>query len=737
MIILLFYWLGGWKPVNESDTGVDSVWVINHILEHKDSSFVYVAPLGSSNIQFADFICDGDSDEVEIRQALATGKNVMLLDGEFHIYDGIWFNVRTKNYYITGIPQKTILIRMGSYNYNMFYLPSDTDVIIENLIIDGNKNKLPNGSGYDFWVDGGFDIHFRNLHITNTKAIFSVAFGGTNTFSVKNSFFDYISGYTGVYTSWCKNGLISENIFDSVGWGIVSYPACSNMVYEKNIMRRNKWGIDIEMNMGNTYISNNLFENNEQCIRLTHCADDTTGYVYITNNLFWKSNYAINIDMNNTSEKKAKNIFITNNQFIEFINPSYNMITNPGGGYIENIHIKDNLFRKIYTTSVIGLSKTRNMFIEGNTFDSTGNDIWLTSDTNVIIKNNIFQNGALYSAGIVLNNVCKVEITSNIANNKLLYWIQSGSGNNNIYVSNNIEDGIDHKATLYVLDDASYDTVSIVRQSYPHTIFKGGVNIDTLTITKINGLTNTLLSNIWLKDSSYIGKYINGARTDTFPFIRLIRTDTCSRDTKNVYIELKSDTNASYGNYSKFRRVGILFSEAKPNSWVNGSYYIYTPRGSYWKSYGDGDEFFTHVIKPMRIEAINNGASLYFSITGNRPAYFKWTAGVSGYFYIQNGRMNTDTLFMIRDSAYAPKFVIGDKGQIGGSSYLCDTMYFNAETRKARYRAGIDTSWVIVVSCANETPVAVGGYTKTDSIIITTASSYTGRINYILMKKKY
>jgi len=101
-----------------------------------------------------------------------------------------------------------------------------------------------------------------------------------------------------------------------------------------------------------------------------------------------------------------------------------------------------------------------------------------------------------------------------------------------------------------------------------------------------------------------------------------------------------------------------------------------------------------------------------------------------------------DTLFcksslVVGDTAGSYHFSVSKMGQIGGSSYLCDTMYFNAETRKARYLAGVDTSWIVVVSCASETPIAVGGYTKTDSVVVTTALVYTGRVNYILMKKKY
>jgi len=139
----------------------------------KESRTLVVAAADSTahGRAYADYVCDGTNDEVQINQALAMSvpsryRGVTLLEGTFHIAATI--DQMQSNTILEGQGDATVLRVVNSHNANLKVIDvtSVNDVAIERLRIDGNRANQSSGAMYMIYANT-----VNNLLITNTSIV--------------------------------------------------------------------------------------------------------------------------------------------------------------------------------------------------------------------------------------------------------------------------------------------------------------------------------------------------------------------------------------------------------------------------------------------------------------------------------------------------------------------------------------------------------------------------------------
>lgn len=159
-----------------------------------------------------DYLCDGDADEAEINAAVqalpATGGEIILLDGTYHLADSII--IEKDGVTLTGNGSATILKRMfagTSVAVSLLYISSSYNTI-QKLRIDGNKASFV---GYGIYLNTASHTTITDCFITNCSKNCIQVKGASYNIIQQNTFEDNASN--GIYGTGATYNIIKDNFF--------------------------------------------------------------------------------------------------------------------------------------------------------------------------------------------------------------------------------------------------------------------------------------------------------------------------------------------------------------------------------------------------------------------------------------------------------------------------------------------------------------------------------------------
>jgi len=320
---------------------------------------------------------------VDFVSALGGGK-VLIGSGIFKID----YTIRPKsNITISGFGNNTVLLKTANIDpnpdlrYRVFYGNGVSNVVIEDLVVDGNKDNLPwSGTAWDYHAvrfDNSTNIDIRNIVVRYVKAGAGIVIkGGSKIRIIGNRVHDNGSQADklpsdAIYVGHATDVIVAHNIAENV---TDTGTACDN---DNDVII-----------IGNRYINT--------------LANGITWY-NINNNPPYSNRAVI---MGNIIHGAERGIWIDINR-------------DSGAPFAENAWIVSNII--LNTTIGIEIARAKNVFIEGNYIDTTsyaGIHTNNPNSTNIRIKNNVVVNGSVFGIGNE-GNVSDIEIVGNVLiNNK-------------------------------------------------------------------------------------------------------------------------------------------------------------------------------------------------------------------------------------------------------------------------------------------------------------------------------
>jgi len=238
-------------PVNDNDAAPYYI--------AKKTETIVVAAYNSLRKFKADYVCDGVDDQEEINSAISevasTGGTVLLLEGTYYVTGSI--NLASK-IRLCGQGTGTVIKIPDSFNRNIyvFYANEKNQIVIENLVLDGNKDNQ--SAGY-MW-GGRFNASeaiirnciFRNLNI------YGIFFeGGSYRVFIHNNKFEHngtACGFNDVHNTFVIGNCITDSYLNN---GIEIH-AGTEVIVSNNIIKNSSYcGIWLQ-NITKSQINNNL-----------------------------------------------------------------------------------------------------------------------------------------------------------------------------------------------------------------------------------------------------------------------------------------------------------------------------------------------------------------------------------------------------------------------------------------------------------------------------------------------
>ena len=166
---------------------------------------------------YADYLCDGVNDEVEINTALSVAttsgyRGVTLLEGTFHIAATI--DQMQSNTILEGQGDGTILRLVDSHDVAIYIidLTGVDDVAIERLRIDGNRANQAAGLTYLIYLDTVDNCLIANVSLVNSR------YTGIYGDIVTNSRFE--SNYFGNCDDW--NMRLESSLYNAITGNVIT-----------------------------------------------------------------------------------------------------------------------------------------------------------------------------------------------------------------------------------------------------------------------------------------------------------------------------------------------------------------------------------------------------------------------------------------------------------------------------------------------------------------------------------
>ncbi len=233
------------------------------------ASFI-VAAYNSIDNENADFVCDGENDQVEINAAIdnlpENGGSIYLREGTYILSDNII--ISKSNVALVGAGASTMLKIKDSKNANMYviYASGKVNLLIQNLRIDGNNANQTAGVMYGIYFTSVENSKIADSWMENSYA-------GITLFSASNNI---VTGNTsqgntndGIYLDSSSNNIITGNICQGNGYGVV-LNFSSNNIITGNICQGNSWhGIWVSVSSNNT-VTGNTVNGNSQATNNTY-----------------------------------------------------------------------------------------------------------------------------------------------------------------------------------------------------------------------------------------------------------------------------------------------------------------------------------------------------------------------------------------------------------------------------------------------------------------------------------
>ena len=316
----------------------------------------------------ADFTCDGISDQEEINQALSQGGIVVLCPGTY-VIDGPIIMPSYSRLMGSGI--STIIRLRDRYNADINLIRNsdlengNTGIIIENLMIDGNKANqegVPTQNG----------IYFYKVDSSTISSCY-----------IKN-FINY-----GILLEESNKCEILGNICESCNGDAISLYMSPECIISKNTLIENLYGIRADESSNRCEISCNTLSNNNHGITIV-VSNACSIIGNICKNTFWEGIYLFSANYCTVSG----NILIENYDGVLLGASSHNVISG-------------NLFHKNYSHGIYMFYSSHNL-ISGNIVrgeESTSYAIYIGDvccELNVIEGNDLYQSGTMgdiYDAG--------------------------------------------------------------------------------------------------------------------------------------------------------------------------------------------------------------------------------------------------------------------------------------------------------------------------------------------------
>lgn len=362
------------------------------------SNTLIVAASNSSQAEkdSADYVATGTGDQTMINTALTAlpsgGGSVYLMEGTYTVSAPISVPDNTT---LSGAGAATIITIPNAQN-GTYAIIQNTDtaganVVIQNMLIDGNKANQTSGSmyGIKFSMPSASstsiagkvqNVTAQNLYGSLAAALYV---SSTNNLSISNSFFT--GTYYGIQLSSGGNNVVANNIVNSnTQAGIVSVGSNSNTITGNSLISNSPYSIFLQLSNSNAVIGNGI---------------STTSYgVYV------QTGAKNNISSNTIQSSGAYGITL---QTATYTAVASNLITNAGAGGV-----------LLYSNSVGNIISANKIHDSGGTATNEGIQIQDNSANN----NNSF----------IGNDITDTSCTSNCYAIDILYPAAKST-----YISNN------------------------------------------------------------------------------------------------------------------------------------------------------------------------------------------------------------------------------------------------------------------------------------------------------------
>jgi len=378
---------------------------------------------------YADYVCDGVNDEVEINTALSVAttsgyRGITLLEGTFHIAATI--DQMQSNTILEGQGDATILRLVNSHDATLkiIDLTSVDDVAIERLRIDGNRANQAAGLTRLIWLDTVDNYLITNVSLVNSRAYGIYANDAATDGRIEGNYFDNCAIQSIVMFSSSYN-VISNNIVNDIeiffqdcdfciidgnelhGASVETYD-CDHCSISGNIISdEGDQGVEVYGSTG-TVISNNVISDcTDHGIGVYAGTADSDGIVVEGNTCLDCNGWGITISANSStvdgntcidnddggiSVLSADRVIVSNNMCEGGPWPIY--VYTVTGSVIDGNTFYKGLLTGMYLNAVTDTLVANNYFEANSITDGTEPHIWLYLNVDDCkFSDNVFREG--------------------------------------------------------------------------------------------------------------------------------------------------------------------------------------------------------------------------------------------------------------------------------------------------------------------------------------------------------
>lgn len=383
----------------------------------------------------ADYICDGTADQVEINAAItalsSTGGVVRLSEGTFNIAADV---TPTSNIIITGSGIATILKAVASTSANCIKIDTASNVVVEDLQIDGNKANV-NDIGIQYillngiYITASDNVHVRGCYVHDHYAGGILADSSTDLFITNNRIEDGTDNGIFLRPLTTNDGVVNATISNNI---------VSGMGYS---------GIQAIRSQYLTIANNVSFSNGPSDAQGDGVGVEGCSYVTISGNVVY-SNAIQGISVRPTDEGGTT---IGSDHVVVTGNVSYNHTSTNGdaGGIVitasDDVLVSNNSVSGNYYGINIceshSLTSGDITFLSNRVFDNTdlGIRIGVTSTPTLLLNDNHVYNNASHN----LYTNASVQVQGGV------YSGATGAGHNGIYLDTGASDSFISGAYIY------------------------------------------------------------------------------------------------------------------------------------------------------------------------------------------------------------------------------------------------------------------------------------------------
>jgi len=309
---------GAKKPIETGEVENEAITKAKTVAQSLSrAAAVVVAPANSSAAgkASADYVCDGQADQVEINSALSESTKVILLEGDYIVNGNIHMKTNST---LEGQGEATRIKVEDNHNADI-YVITNTDAsnyVIKNLTLDGNLANNSEGIQIGIRVTQTSDVQINSVICTNFRTL-GIFLDRSSSVIVTEC---RVTGNdTGIYAGWCSDTIVSHNHSKgNATSGIVFFDDSSvNIINDNNISHNGHNGIQL-LDSNNNIVQGNIVYSNSQATDLGYANILVYGSSYnnIQNNVVRKGDEvnrpAYGIQITSTSQENL----VTNNDLL-------------------------------------------------------------------------------------------------------------------------------------------------------------------------------------------------------------------------------------------------------------------------------------------------------------------------------------------------------------------------------------------------------------------------------------